>query len=594
MWLRRRTSIWLLPVVLLKPCIAQINLTYPANTPAGAMYVQDNFFGISFEMQVINTIIGNTPTTIPGPIQAYLGNIRNRTNNPLRLRVGGNSMDNSYYIPTQTDMISGAVDNVNYSPIQFGPVLIDTISQLGNSIGGAVWDVGLGLAHINASLDTTALALYAHNVLGNSLDSYQLGNEPDLYLMQGKRPGQTNYTVQNLIDDFANVLGQMHSIANLSGAPMAGPEICCEWDLNATLNEGFLGAFKNYLKYITVQKYPQVNCPGLPPPPTTLDYYVNHFNVIGLASTWLDGVQTAQQAGINVSMTEFNTASCGGIPGVSNTFAAALWTIDYVLQLASLGYASAYIHTREAGVTYNLFDAPAAGVDPNTPGWTTGTPYHALLVVAEAFHKLTSPIMSVVDLHLTSPNNTLVGYALYPTPNATSPRRPPSRFVLFNYANTGTGEFYFTPNYTGINPSAGDMAVSVPDGNITVKYLLASDLNANMNISWAGQVVSGGGVLTGDPANTTFPKCDGVGGSSCTITVPGPGLALVFLDGEQDSLIATQNVASATGLAGGGNGTSAPDGVLFPAAAKKSLDSRVAIAWAATVLTVLASLVLVF
>ncbi|KAG8855621.1 hypothetical protein FRB96_006816 [Tulasnella sp. 330] len=592
MWLRQQGFEWLLVAVLFQQCAAQINLTYPSNTPAGAMYVEDNFFGISFEMQVINTIIGNTPTTIPTPIQAYLGNIRNRTNNPLRLRVGGNSMDSSYYIPTQTTMISGIVDNVNYAPIDFGPVLIDTVAQLGNSIGGAVWDVGLSLININSSLDTVQLALYAHNVLGNSLDSYQLGNEPDLYLPSGKRPGQANYTVQNLIDDYANVLGQMHSIANLSGAPMAGPEICCDWDLNTVLTNGFLGAFKNFLKYVTVQKYPLNNCPGLPPPPTTLDYFVNHYNVIGLGSVWLNGVQTAQQAGVNVSMTEFSSAACGGIAGVSNTFGATLWTIDYVLQLATLGYASAYIHTREAGITYNLFDPPAAGVDPNSAGWTTGPPYHALLVVAEALHKLTSPIMSVIDLLLISPNNTLAGYALYPAPNATSPRRPPTRFVLFNYAGSGTAEFYFTPNYTGINPSAGDRAVSVPAGNITVKYLLASELTSNFNISWAGQVVNGGGVLTGQPTNTTFTNCDGSGGSSCTITVPGPGLALVYLDGEQDALIATQNVSSATGLAG--NATpSDPSGILFPAGSTKSLESRVAVAWTVVALTSIAYLILV-
>lgn len=47
-------------------------------------------------------------------------------------------------------------------------------------------------------------------------------------------------------------------------------------------------------------------------------------------------------------MSEFNSASCGGIPGISDTFAVgALWSIDYALQLASVGYTAAYIHTRE-------------------------------------------------------------------------------------------------------------------------------------------------------------------------------------------------------------------------------------------------------
>lgn len=70
--------------------------------------------------------VGNDPSSIPTPMKAYLGNIRNRTTNPLRLRAGGNSMDNSYYIPSQAVMINGTVDNVNYGPINFGQNLSST------------------------------------------------------------------------------------------------------------------------------------------------------------------------------------------------------------------------------------------------------------------------------------------------------------------------------------------------------------------------------------------------------------------------------------------------------------------------------------
>lgn len=80
-----------------------------------------------------------------------------------------------------------------------GPDVIDTISQLGTTIGGAEWNVGLSLIHLNTSQDTVALALYAHNVLGNDLTSFLLGNEPDLYLGGGKRPGMANYTVPNYV-----------------------------------------------------------------------------------------------------------------------------------------------------------------------------------------------------------------------------------------------------------------------------------------------------------------------------------------------------------------------------------------------------------
>lgn len=49
-------SMWLLLALFPFIAIAQILITYPSNTPENVTYVQDNFFGISFEMQVINTL----------------------------------------------------------------------------------------------------------------------------------------------------------------------------------------------------------------------------------------------------------------------------------------------------------------------------------------------------------------------------------------------------------------------------------------------------------------------------------------------------------------------------------------------------------
>lgn len=62
----------------------------------------------------------------------------------------------------------------------------------------------------------------------------------------------------------------MHAVSNLVTAPMAGPTICCSWyvirlnslddfkkltrrdrDLNTVLTSGYIGAFQQYLKYIT-------------------------------------------------------------------------------------------------------------------------------------------------------------------------------------------------------------------------------------------------------------------------------------------------------------------------------------------------------
>ncbi|TFK83390.1 glycoside hydrolase family 79 protein [Polyporus arcularius HHB13444] len=51
---------------------------------------------------------------------------------------------------------------------------------------------------------------------------------------------------------------------------------------------------------------------------------------------------------------ETNSIACHGAPGVSNTAGAALWTIDYTLQAATLGVKEVFFH-EGIGYKYNFF-----------------------------------------------------------------------------------------------------------------------------------------------------------------------------------------------------------------------------------------------
>jgi hypothetical protein len=53
----------------------------------------------------------------------------------------------------------------------------------------------------------------------------------------------------------------------------------------------------------------------------------------------------AQGAGKPFYMFETNTASCGGFAGISDSFGAALWGIDYGMQLAYGNFTLAMFHT---------------------------------------------------------------------------------------------------------------------------------------------------------------------------------------------------------------------------------------------------------
>lgn len=53
-------------------------------------------------------------------------------------------------------------------------------------------------------------------------------------------------------------------------------------------------------------------------------------------------------------MFETNTASCGGFKGLSDSFGAALWALDYGLTMAAVNFAEALLHVSGQGVYYNV------------------------------------------------------------------------------------------------------------------------------------------------------------------------------------------------------------------------------------------------
>ncbi|KAG6854881.1 hypothetical protein C0991_012071 [Blastosporella zonata] len=224
-------------------------------------------------------------------------------------------------------------------------------------------------------------------------------------------------------------------------------------------------------------------------------------------------------------MSEFNSASCGGVPTVSNTFAVgSLWTVDYALQMAAVGYTAAYLHTRERGISYNLF-TPPDGPNGALGDWVTNPPYYALIVTAEALQTTDGAGGIVVDLNIANSkinnNATSAGYAVYDSQGVTV-----QQFVLFNYANIS--------NFA--NASAATATFALPASaftrkkGITVKFLSASNMYEATDIAWGGQSLAGVGNGTFENNNSSWVipnqllDCT----HSCSLDVPAAAMAIVF------------------------------------------------------------------
>lgn len=242
--------------------------------------------------------------------------------------------------------------------------------------------------------------------------------------------------------------------------------------------------------------------------------------MVDLAQWSQSGINLALSKSKKVVLSEFNSASCGGIEGISDTFAVgSLWTIDYALQLASVGYTAAYVHTRESGISYNIFAPPA------TPSgaWTTNPPFYALMVVAEALQSK-SGNSTVVDLNIGgSINNTNVAYSGYAVYDASD--KTVQQLVFFNFANVSASS---GQNQTFKIPSS--TFPSSTSKNVVVKYLVGNSMLDNVNIGWGGQTYAGVGnakmVSISQPWAPANIQVDCSGG--CSINVPAPGVAVVF------------------------------------------------------------------
>ncbi len=53
-------------------------------------------------------------------------------------------------------------------------------------------------------------------------------------------------------------------------------------------------------------------------------------------------------------MFETNTASCGGFAGISDSFGAALWGLDYAMSMANGNFTGALFHIGGQNVFYNV------------------------------------------------------------------------------------------------------------------------------------------------------------------------------------------------------------------------------------------------
>jgi len=223
-------------------------------------------------------------------------------------------------------------------------------------------------------------------------------------------------------------------------------------------------------------------------------------------------------------MFETNTASCGGFRGISNSFGAALWATDYGFQMAHTNFSEALLHVGGQGVYYNPFTSPPTA-QTGYHQWSVGAVFYGSLILAEAFGK--SGTSRIIDLAANGGNIHTPAYAIWQDGVL-------SKLALFNYVSDPSDAAVSTVTFTIGGGQTGQPAGT--PATVKVKYLL-SESTASMNITWAnqtfGRYFESDGRLKNDLHIDTV-TCNN--DNTCTVKVPAPGFALVFITDDPANL----------------------------------------------------------
>ncbi len=304
--------------------------------PSSAAIVTRSPFGLSLEYPLMERALGAGPCPPPALVATL------RELGSPSLRIGGDSQD-----------LAGPTAAYHYFiPASFWT----TLGCLARETGVQV-TVGLNFATSPVADELTTIAAAEQAIPASQL-SFSLGNEPDLYGLSHIFPDEPGVTVpafrpspwtaEEYVSEWESrraMLGQIQ----IEGPDLAG----IGW--RAPISQMLI---KNPPDVIDTHAYPTSAC-GPPDLMTTAARLLSKHTSVGLVEKydWLLAVaRTVHRPAI---ISESNSASCGGEPGVSNTPVAGVWAARYVVAALLAGFAQVRFHS--AGGSYDPFSFKANG-----------------------------------------------------------------------------------------------------------------------------------------------------------------------------------------------------------------------------------------
>jgi hypothetical protein len=279
------------------------------------------FLGFSFEAATLAARPDGSPSPFTAADGALVGFLRRL--GPGVLRFGGNSVEFTFWNAPAPSGLERHTVTLSEADLHGLADLLDAADQ--NLI------LGVNLGHGSPDAAASEVAA-ARRVFGKRLIGIEVGNEPDLFHKNGLRPPEYDYAAYRA--ELATYLAAIDRAA--PGTPIAAPAAA-----TAYRTYGIPLASDPPPGVTLITQHDYTEGPGSSPK-VTIDRMLTPRPKTQADFSAL--VAAARAHGLPVRMGEMNSVYSGGRPGVSDTFASALWILDYGLTLAHLGASGINLH----------------------------------------------------------------------------------------------------------------------------------------------------------------------------------------------------------------------------------------------------------
>jgi hypothetical protein len=348
-----------LPVVHAAPGTPTLRLGAPGRE------IPSGFLGLSMEFQAVPAYAGTNPRAVD-PVLVALIRALTPGQRPV-LRIGGDSTDVSW-VPApgvRAPWFSGYTYPLT-------PRWLASAAALGHALRARMV-LGLDLAADDPALDAAEARAFADAFGRGSIEALEIGNEPNLYATvpewtlgdgrkvtaRGRGYGPTRYR-----GEVAAVVRALDRAG--VRRPLAGPALAAsQRPAAAGVWKAGMAAFLRSepgVRQLTVHRYPLKRCflPRHSPQRPTIPHLLSEYSSAGMAAGVRVWVRIARAQHRTVRVDELGSVACRGTPGVSDTFASALWAPDALFSLAAAGVNGVNLHTLP-GAAYAPFTLARVG-----------------------------------------------------------------------------------------------------------------------------------------------------------------------------------------------------------------------------------------